>query len=282
MDYMMDARQQRRTQQGAVTIVLPVESIGQQKGLHHAKRSKPFTPDLLYGLNDSAMYDFQRILENILSLRQTHNMQIIGMTSAHSNEGTSTVIGALSLLAAARQNHQSHNAKTNACKESLLKKATVPFQNVLLIDTQLKHPTLHTLFGVDIQPGLSDYLESRINLRASIRNIANSRLRFMPAGQMTEQPLYHLYFDVFYDLLERIKPYIYLILLDIPPLLEYAEGITLSKLCDGIILNIKSATTRWESVQEAKNLVEKANVKIVGTILNKRKSYVPKWMSRCL
>ncbi|MBN1464480.1 CpsD/CapB family tyrosine-protein kinase [candidate division KSB1 bacterium] len=281
MDYMIDARQQRRAQQGEVTIVLPVE--GTRRRAVAPTRRKQRAPDLLQGLSDNAIYDFQRILENILSLRQRNNMQIIGMTSAHAHEGTSTIIAVLSLLAAVRQS--SHlGIRNGAGGDDPLQRAGVnpPLQNVLLIDTQMKHPILHSLFDVDFQPGLSDYLESRMNLRTCIRNIAHSRLRLLPAGHRTDQPLYYLFFDVLNDLLERIKPHLYLIFLDIPPLLEYAEGITLSKLCDGIILNVKSAATRWESVQEAKSLAEKANVKIIGTILNKRKSYVPNWVSRCL
>ena len=79
-----------------------------------------------------------------------------------------------------------------------------------------------------------------------------------------------------------MRPFLYFIFIDIPPLLEYAEGITLSKLCDGVVLNVKSGSTRWESVQEAKGLLEKANVNILGTILNRRKSYVPDWVSKYL
>ncbi len=131
MDHMIDARQRRSTLDNAVTIVLPVES-SRRKAVEQTRR-KLKAPDLLRSLNDSAIYYIQRILENILSLRQKHNMQIIGMTSAHSHAGTSTITAVLSLLAAARQNSHTSTQKNGSDDLSLSAKAKMPFQNILLI-----------------------------------------------------------------------------------------------------------------------------------------------------
>ncbi len=64
--------------------------------------------------------------------------------------------------------------------------------------------------------------------------------------------------------LDVLKTKLEFVLLDIPPLLQYAEGITLSKLCDGLILVIEAGETRWEVVQQAKRLLERANVNLIG------------------
>ncbi|MBN1479371.1 hypothetical protein EH223_16260 [candidate division KSB1 bacterium] len=236
-------------------------------------------PQLLKELPDGVIYDFQRILENILSLRQTKKSQIIGITSANSHEGTSTVAAILSLLAAARQHSYFRVMKNRDENRAFSKlKVKIHIQNILLIDAQLKNPTLHKLLGVDLHPGLNDVLESKVILKDSVRSIANSQLKFIPTGNPTDAPLFHLYFDDLERLLKRMRPYLHFIFVDIPPLLEYAEGITLSKLCDGIILIIKSTHTRWEAVREAKNLLEKAHINILGTVLNAKKSYVPNWL----
>ena len=70
--------------------------------------------------------------------------------------------------------------------------------------------------------------------------------------------------------LDILKTKIEFILLDIPPLLQYSEGIALSKLCDGIILVIEAGETRWEIVQQANRLLEKAHVNLIGGVLNRK------------
>lgn len=236
-------------------------------------------PSLLQELPDGVVYDFQRILENLLSLRQTKNIQIIGLTSAHSHEGTSTVAAILSLLAAARQHSYFRVTKKRDQNRVATKlKVKIHIQNILLIDAQLKNPTLHKLFGVDPHPGINDVLESKVTLKECVKSIPNSQLKFIPTGCPADAQLFHLYFDDLERLLNRMRPCLHFIFLDIPPLLEYAEGITLSKLCDGIIIVIKSAHTRWEAVQEAKSFLEKAHINILGTVLTAKKSYVPNWL----
>ncbi len=234
--------------------------------------------DLLHHLPEGVLYDYQRILEHILSLQQRQHVQIIGITAAHANEGASTITAGLSLLAAARQVHYMNGAARSAKQEPSYGWGTS--QNILLIDTQFKHPTLHQLLNAERQPGLIDCLESKTPWENGIKMIANSRLTFIPAGSPTQQTFYNLYLDTFYTLLEKAKRKYSIIFLDIPPLLQYAEGITLSKLCDGIVLIIKSAQTRWEAVQEANKLLMKANVNVLGAILNDHKSYIPQWLSR--
>lgn len=240
-------------------------------------------PDLLRQLPVTALIDYQKILENLFSIRINPNNQIIGITSTHAHEGTSTIIAILSLLAAVQpcfffksvtiytERDTSHRSRKNGRS-----------QNILLIDAQIKHPTLHHIFGVANQPGLIDYLEKKENIGASLRQIGHSHLKLLPAGTWADNSFYQIDSNVFITLLQQLRYYVYFIFLDIPPLLDYAEAVTLCKLCDGVILNVKSGCTRLETIQEATKLLQNAQVNILGTILNNRKMYVPDWISKRL
>lgn len=238
-------------------------------------------PHLLRQFSNDILYDYQRILENILSLSQKDGIQIIGLTAAHSREGTSTISAVLSALAAVRQNGHSYRHAQGAEKSAPPHhKINSNRRDILLIDTQLKKPSLHTFFGVEPQPGLNEFLDSQVRLNDSLRYIFDSQLKLIPAGRRTHEPFYNLHLDNFQTFLEKIRHHLHLVFMDIPPLLEYAEGITLSKLCDGIILVIESSHTRVEDIQEAADLLQKANVPLLGSVMNKRKSYIPHWLNK--
>ena len=270
--------------QNSDTLVLPgFEALDANRLSGKTKAPIDAEPDLLKQLPSHVLCDFQKILESLFDLQEYQNTQIIGVTSSHAGEGTSTIVSVLSLLAAVQPVRETNQHKLAARNDWQTKTgARQQSQNVLLIDTQLKHPSLHLMFGVNNNPGLYDYLDTKENIAASLRHVSNSRLKILPAGLRARVSSFQIYSDIFITLLDRLKNYVVLIFLDIPPILDYAEGITLCKFCDGVILNIKSESTRLESIFEAKNLLKKTGVHILGTILNNRKLYVPRWLYKHL
>ena len=88
--------------------------------------------------------------------------------------------------------------------------------------------------------------------------------------------------EKFRSLLEYLRSQYNHIFIDIPPLVQDAEALRLSELCDGMILTVNSGSTRWEVLREAKNLLHKTHVPLIGGILNKRKHYIPNWLYNTL
>jgi Mrp family chromosome partitioning ATPase len=95
------------------------------------------------------------------------------------------------------------------------------------------------------------------------------------AGQKRWNPLAPIDFEKFKSLLSYVKPHFAFVVLDIPPVLRFAEAIALSRQCEGLILVVRANQTRWEIVAEAKRLLEKSGVNILGAVLNRRKFYIP-------
>ncbi len=115
-----------------------------------------------------------------------------------------------------------------------------------------------------------------------IKNTSNSDLKLLAAGEIGGEVLADVDPGKFKSFLDLVKTKFEFIFLDIPPLLHYAEGITLSKLCDGVILVVRAGQTRLEVVEEAKRALENAHVNVLGTILNRREFYIPERLYRLL
>jgi capsular exopolysaccharide synthesis family protein len=68
------------------------------------------------------------------------------------------------------------------------------------------------------------------------------------------------------------------VLLDAPPLLRFADGTLIARLCDGVILVVRAEVTERDAVARAKEQLERAGVKVVGAILNRMRNPVPAWL----
>lgn len=234
-----------------------------------------------------AFNDIQRVIENVRLAVKGNGGQVIGIAGAVPNEGTSTLATTISLMMAGNAGGNSNSQVepvviANREKNSFLEKPRHRPHGVLLIDGQLRRPSLHKIFGLQIEGGLGEFLSGENSLGVFIKNISTSNLKLVTAGQRWKIPLTLFEIEKFKILLDHIKSDFEFVFLDIPPLLHSTEGVTLSKLCDGLILVIRAHHTRWEVVNEARRLLEKSKVNILGAVLNRRKFYIPESLYRKL
>lgn len=253
-----------------------------------AKVAYGFSPESLKLPDEvhEALNDIQRVIENLRLAVKGNSGQVIGIASAVPNEGTSTLATMMSLSMAGNSGGNSDSqvepVVKNREKKSFLEKPSRRPQGVLLIDGQLRSPSLHKIFGLQIEGGLGEFLSGENSLGIFIKNISTSNLKLVTAGQRWKIPLTSFEIEKLKILLDRIKSDFEFVFLDIPPLLHSTEGVTLSKLCDGLILVIRAHHTRWEVVNEAKRLLKQANVNVLGAVLNRRKFYIPESLYRKL
>lgn len=227
---------------------------------------------------DRLLSEIKRIIRN-LDASTGEKSKIIGITSAVANEGTTTLSGLLSLVAAERQN-RSHQSKLNNSEEFqdinfVLNKS----KGTLLIDAHLKEPSLHEIFDVNIKNGFYELLSNNKSVETAIKIISPS-LRLITAGNRTETPLTDFEIQKLRCALDKIKFQFDFVFVDIPPVLQSEESISLCKACDGVILDVGAGVSSKQAILEAKELLEKAGVNIWGTVLNKSKSYLPQIFSK--
>jgi protein-tyrosine kinase len=138
--------------------------------------------------------------------------------------------------------------------------------NTLLGDFDFRRPIVHTMFGLDRSPGITDYLLGKAPLSKCIKKIAGTTLYVMPAGEAVINPLELLNLREVKLLLDRLPSLFNWIILDSPPLLFAADANLLSTLCHGTLLVVRIGHTTIDSVTRAMQSL--CNNNVLGIVVN--------------
>ena len=138
----------------------------------------------------------------------------------------------------------------------------------LLVDCDLRNPTLSRWFGVQESKGLSDYLLEKSELPDLLVKTQVEKLSILCGGSSQENPVELVASKRMELLVEELKSRYHdrYIILDSSPILATTEPNVLDKMVDGIILVVRAGETPRESVQEAIKLLK--TDKIIGVVLN--------------
>jgi protein-tyrosine kinase len=142
-------------------------------------------------------------------------------------------------------------------------------QTVLLVDGDLRNPSVHRYLDLPSSPGLVDYLTSGYPIAESLvhpEGLAN--LVVLPAGQPTTQSGELLSSPLMVDLVRELKHFYpdRYVLFDLPPLI-YADPLAFAPLVDGIILVVEANSTPREEITRAQEMLK--NFPMLGCVLNK-------------
>ncbi len=139
---------------------------------------------------------------------------------------------------------------------------------VLLMDIDLRKPSLSKLFQLPQQPGLSNFLTGGASLGEVIHATGIPNLFLMPAGNIPPNPIPLLASQAFADLLKDLSKDFQNIIVDTPPVIGFADARMISPLVDGVLMVFKHHITTREAGRLAIQLLMKANARILGGILN--------------
>ncbi|MEI4770533.1 CpsD/CapB family tyrosine-protein kinase [Psychrobacillus sp. FJAT-51614] len=141
-------------------------------------------------------------------------------------------------------------------------------KKVLLVDADLRKPTIHYTFNTLISPGLTNRLMSQWKFEYIVKNSGIVGLSLITCGPIPSNPaelLGSTSMDLF---IEEMKSKYDIVIFDAPPVLSVADAQILSNKCDGTILVISSGATDKGNVVKAKEALQASNANIIGTILN--------------
>jgi protein-tyrosine kinase len=141
-----------------------------------------------------------------------------------------------------------------------------PDLRVLLIDADMRVPTLHTALGAPSSPGLSNYLRGEADECMVIQNGLDGNLCFIPAGSKVANPNDLLLTDRMKKLLDFVTPIFDWIILDSPPIVPVSDASVLSRLCDGVLLVVQAGETSHEIAEKA--CLEFPEKNLLGIVLN--------------
>ncbi len=138
----------------------------------------------------------------------------------------------------------------------------------LVVDCDLRNPSLSRFFGLHEKLGLSDYLMGQAELSDILIRTSVDKLSVLSGGSIQDNPVELIGSNRMKSLVQDLKARYAdrYIILDSSPLLATTEPSVLNEMVDGILLVVKSGDTPRESIQQAMRLLKKE--KILGVVLN--------------
>lgn len=144
-------------------------------------------------------------------------------------------------------------------------------KKVVIVDCDLRKPTVHKKFNISNQKGLSEAIINKETIGDTMKDYVcsyNENLDIIPAGKIPPNPSEMLSSRAMEELLKILDREYDYVILDSPPVHAVTDAQILSTKVDGVVLVVRAGKTKKESVIAAKASLEKVNAKIIGTVLN--------------
>ncbi len=170
---------------------------------------------------------------------------VIFVTSASPNEGKTTTASNLACAYASAGNR------------------------VLLIDADLRNPSLHKTLGIHAPNGLANYLSGALESRALIQATDIPNLHLITAGSLPDDPAELLSSPHMQTLLENAKRDYDQIILDGPPVLGLADALILAALSSATLLTVRAEHTRMVMLENALTRLRRSQAPLAGILLNR-------------
>ena len=186
---------------------------------------------------------YRKLRTNIQYSSIDRELKSIVVTSASPKEGKSTVSGNLALSFA-------QNGK-----------------KVIIIDCDLRKPSIHRKFNISNLCGLSEVMIGKETLDKTIQKY-KANVHILTSGKIPPNPSEMINSTTMSNLLAELKMKYDIVIIDSSPLEAVTDGQILSTKADGTILVLKAGVSKIESVKEAKNLLNKVGANIIGLVIN--------------
>ncbi len=149
--------------------------------------------------------------------------------------------------------------------------------SVLLIDADLRRPTVHRIFKLNQAGGLSTFLSRQVELDSLIHKLWVPNLSILPCGPIPPNPAELISSERMKELLRVLSGRFDHILIDSPPLINVTDPVILSTMVDGVILVIQAGRSTRDVLRRARQELNSVGAKVFGVVLNnldlKREGY---------
>ena len=201
-------------------------------------------------LSFAAKEAFKRLRTNVMNKfpEGDTGCKIIGVTSAQPSEGKSTVALNLSYSMAELG------------------------RKVLLIDADMRRPSIHIKSGVVRTPGLADLLGGANSISACIRSYHSSKndtsFDILPGGDIPSNPSELLNSKRMQTLLQTLATAYEVIIIDLPPVGAVIDAVSVSKLTDGMLVVLRENSCPRGVFNDCISQLQEANSRILGFVIN--------------
>jgi capsular exopolysaccharide synthesis family protein len=188
--------------------------------------------------------EVRRMLQTLLREHRSTDRKVFMFTSASRGEGKSTTCALVGLVA-----------------------ARIFHRRILVIDTDMRRPTGHTLLAVSRSPGLFEYLVHGASIDVVQHPTLVPSLHLIPAGQASARVSESFSDTKFAELLAAVRDSYDFIFVDTAPVIPVIEPIMIAELVDGIVLVASAGVTPIPLIRRMVSILEPVRDKIVGGIL---------------
>ncbi len=187
---------------------------------------------------------YRQLRTNIQFSSLDRPIKTLLITSTHPEEGKSTILANL--------------ATTFAQTGS----------RTILVDCDLRRPTLHRVFGVRNGVGLTSVILDPTMREFPYQECGVPNLRLLCSGPLPPNPSELLGSRRMAEVIEQLKTEADYVLFDSPPVVVVTDAAVLASKVDGVMMVIYAGRTKRELAKKAKALLDKVNANIIGVVLN--------------
>jgi capsular exopolysaccharide synthesis family protein len=179
-----------------------------------------------------------------MHIAQTASIRVVMVTSAGAGEGKTSLAShlAVSLARAGQQ--------------------------TLLVDADMRKPTLHKLFGLPLTPGLAELLKAECGMPEAVRAVGATGLRVCPAGAVDGQALAALAKRGAGEILQAARKEFDFVIVDSCPILPVADSLLVGQHVDGVVFSVLRDVSRIPKVLAASQRLTMLGIPVVGAVVS--------------
>jgi len=141
-------------------------------------------------------------------------------------------------------------------------------QRVILVDCDLRRPSLHTLFDIPNEAGLTSMILAQEDAPIPLQESGVAGLSLLTSGPLPPRPADILGSRRMEAVIARLRDEADIVLFDTPPVVVVTDAAVLAAKMDGVLLIFQAGRTSRERGRQARQILEKVKAHIVGVVLN--------------
>ncbi len=153
--------------------------------------------------------------------------------------------------------------------------AQFPKKKVLLIDSDMRRPRIHEIFGIELRSGLRECLESSIDPMTVVQDSRLANLQILTAGAPSSTPGQLFESEALQEMIKKVTFYYDVVLVDTAPVLAVSDTLFLCSVIDEVLLVVLAGVTPREVVTRARNVLLDSNARLGGVVLNNASRALP-------
>ncbi len=204
-----------------------------------------------FGQESPVATEYRRLFQNLRKAADQDELKSILVTSAITGEGKSTISSLLSITASRKGNR------------------------TLLIDCDIRRPSIHSLFQFERRGGLTEIVLNGEPSKNVVKKTSIDNLDVITAGIATPHPSELFNTQVINDLISELKFYYDYVILDSPPVIPVSDPMLLAQSVDGVVLVVKAGSTARQVARRAVDIMTTNRANVLGVVLNNARNSLP-------